>query len=96
MATILFNLGKLYNRKRDSDKALEMLAHSLRIQKTEASDASELAATCDQIGVAYAGKGLKSEAKNSSSRHEFVYGLWKTRYDRKMEMCWFTSLLYYL
>lgn len=63
MATILFNLGKIYNRKRDSDKALEMLAHSLRIQKTEGSDASELAATCDQIGVAYAGKGLKSEAK---------------------------------
>jgi tetratricopeptide (TPR) repeat protein len=63
MATILFNLGKIYNQQKDYDKGLETLAYGLRIQKAESSDKSEIAATCDQIGVSYAGKELRTDAK---------------------------------
>lgn len=63
MATILFNLGVLYNRQADHEKALEVLGHCLRLQKAANSDTSDLANTCDQIAVAYAGKKFRTESK---------------------------------
>jgi len=73
MAGILYELGKIYNRNREYDKGIESLAHSLKIQKRYDVSDAEIANTCNEIGVAYAGRQKISEAKKFLQRAMTMY-----------------------
>ena len=74
ISDILFNLGKLYTKMEQHEKALEMLAQCLRIRKSENKEGhAEIAETCLQIGTVYATKELPKEAKKFFERALSIY-----------------------
>lgn len=74
VADVLFNLGKIYTKLEQYEKALETLAQCLKIRKSEHKEEQlDIALTCLHIGIVYAAKDLPNEAKKFFERARSIY-----------------------
>lgn len=74
IASVLFHLGKIYVAREEYEKALESLTQSLKTRDKELDDDStDIADTCDLLGIIYAKKKSNSSALNFYRRAYKIY-----------------------